>query len=751
MIVIFVFVFIVSGNLLAQAVVSKDSVAANRSQVVFESLQHPFDTSYKMNGLLKNYFTQEEKKLKNPVSGFTLRNIIAPGKIKIKPLPLFPAFSKPFVSVSGGRLEYSSFYSSHIDTPYAQKDLYQHQVNASARIVLGNQIPLKITAMFRRTNSDFFRNLNDVQVEFDVQALLLGLKKNALANVKSSLFMRDSIIGYAARLKLSEYTSLHQHFSNQFSEQNLMQANEMLNVPEVTWDVRLPDSLAKLKSDSLKQTARAFIQLYEQSKTQVDSVKRIYDSLSIVYAELTNQLSDTRGALEGSVRKYAGRKLPKYRTAIEKDGEALLPQKYRWLLGIRKFAVGKSYLNYSELSANNISIKGINVEYNSWYYLAFSAGVLDVRFRNIFIDNTEKFHQYLIMGRIGIGRLESNHFILSLFRGNKQSAIPGIAGERYKFNVTGMSIAANYLLGNNGYIKLEAGETVSPDFKRAPVKNTTWSLDDKTNKAYYVQFHYSLRKIDANVDGYYKYTGANFQSFSAYQANSALTSYSLKWDQYFFRKQLKISAGIKSNEFTNPFLVQQYKSNTVFKSVTAVFRKRKWPVLSVAYMPLSQYSVMGGVVMENRFNSLNMNAYHFYKLGDIRASSAFMLTRFYNQQVDSGFIYFNSRNITVNQLFNFKRFSAGFGISHSLNPSYQFTSIDQNIQMPVKHIGTLQLGVKINKMGTDQSSLGYYTGYRLPMNRQWGFNFFFEKGYIPAANGKLIDNKTGNIQLTKTF
>lgn len=666
-------------------------------------------------------------------------------------IPLLPKFSTPSISVYGGRAEYTTFYRSNIDTPYSQKNLYQHQVNTTMNILVGNQIPLRVSALFRRTNSDFFGNLNDVRVEFDVAAFQQQLKLNAVTNLQVSQYLRDSLAGHAIHYKLSQYTKLNEHFNEKFNPQRLTEEYEKIVSPDVSWNYGLPDSLAQLRSDSIKESARTFLRLYEKSKAELDSVKVVYDSLTALYNGLTYTIGNARQAIEGNIKSYISSKEREYGSTLRKNDEAMLPRGYRWLLGIRKFSIGKSFLNYSELTANNIPVKGINVEYNSRYYLAFSAGLVEPLFRNIFADNSRKFHQYFMMGRVGLGQPETNHIILSVYRGNKQSAAPVTAGNSYKYNVTGMSIEAKYLLANNGYLKAEVGQSISPDFKKLPVKNTAWTPGDKTNKALHIQLHYNIRKIDANVEGSYKYTGANYQSFSAYQVNAALSSYNIRWDQYLFRRQLKISGAIRCNEFSNPFLIQQYKSNTVFKSIMAVFRKRRWPVLSVSYMPISQYSVAGSLVIENRFNSLNINAVHFYKLGDIRASSVLMLTKFYNSGADSGFIYFNARNIMVSQVFNFERFDAVFGISHSTNSTYQFTSMYQHIQLPLKKVGTLLFGVKINKLNDDISKLGYYGSYRLPVRKRWGFSFFFEQGCIASVNGQMVNNKTGNIQLTKTF
>lgn len=669
---------------------------------------------------------------------------------KMDSVSLLPNFSQPYLGIGGGRIEMASFYRSHTDTPIAQNNLYQHQLNGYFDVNVANAIPLRVSLLLRRTNNAFFKNINDVQVEFDAGRFQYQLRQRLVKQVNVTQYLNDSVMKLADKISFLNYDSYFQKFREKFSEQRIIEAHEKIDVPEMTWDVQLPDSLAKRKSDSLKLEATYFLKSYEASKEMVDSLKKINDSILVLYHSVQSKLADAKKMLSGDLNDVLKERGENFLAASDKN-EAVIPARYRWLFSLRKFSLGKSFLNYSQLAANNTPIKGINVEYNSWYYFAFSAGLLDFNFRNFYAGDRSNFHQYLVMARFGIGTIEKNHVILSFFRGNKQTVLPNAAFSLYKFNVSGVTIEAKYNLASSGYLKIEAGETVSPDLTTNPLKNTNWKLSDKSNKAYYIQLHYNFQKIDGVMDGYYKYMGANYQSFNVYRYNSAVNSYSLKWDQYFFRKQVKISAAIKSNEFTNPFILERYSSNTVFKTFSVTVRKRKWPTVSVAYMPLSQYSISGGLVIENKFNSLNINANHFYKLGDVMATTGMMLIRFYNTQVDSGFVYYNSKNININQTFNFRKFVAAAGIYFSKNPSYFFSCLDQNIQLLFTRLGILQFGAKINKLNGDASRLGFYTRYRFPLKSSYGFSFFFEKGYLATANGMLIKNSMGNIQLTKTF
>src|SRR5690606_1382549 len=132
------------------------------------------------------------------------------------------------------------------------------------------------------------------------------------------------------------------------------------------------------------------------------------------------------------------------------------------------------------------------------------------------------------------------------------------------------------------------------------------------------------------IEAKYKQTGPNYQSFSSFQTNSALKSWYIKADQYFLRNMIRISAAARSNDFSNPFVIQKYQSNTIFKSFNVAFRKRKWPSVSAGYMPMSQLTVIDDQIAENRFQSLNANLYHYYLVGNTKTASTAMFNKFYN-------------------------------------------------------------------------------------------------------------------------
>lgn len=258
-----------------------------------------------------------------------------------------------------------------------------------------------------------------------------------------------------------------------------------------------------------------------------------------------------------------------------KGNDYLLSKKNSWLSGLRKLSIGKTTVDYSELTVKNIHVNGLNFEYNnSRYYFSVTAGLIDFRYRDYLLHNSKKPRQSFYMGRIGVGSLENNYIILSVFKGQKQVFKSGNFNNLFVSKIIGASIEARYQMPNNSYFKVEIAESISPDFRMDPPKNNKWNLKDKTDKAFIISSYFFIPRTRTRIDAKYKYTGANYQSFSYFQTNSTLHTWNIKAEQLMFKRHLKISAALKSNEFSNPYIIQSYQTNTIFKSLQVLFRKK---------------------------------------------------------------------------------------------------------------------------------------------------------------------------------
>jgi len=661
---------------------------------------------------------------------------------------------RPLLQFTGGMVSYNFDYRSNIDTPFLEKNIAQHQLLSSLNMTVAGSLPFRVNAFIRKSNSAVFRDINDVQVIFDAAAfrnmVSSGLRNRLLSEANK---LKDTLAGMLMDHNLAEAKKLSNWLTGSMSMQKLVDANEIIKTPGITDDKSLPDSVNRKRADSLQYLAKLFLETYNQTKHQYDSLQILGDSLKKVYESSIGKMLAFRQLLNkepnnpGSYRQWA-KEVDAY-----SEGASVIPAKYRWLMGIRSFALGRNTVNSSELTAKNISLNGVNFEYNSWYYVALTAGTVDYRFRDFIVNRSSRSPQYMYQARLGIGRLESNHFIVSFYQGQKQLfASSSSPGKITTVKVTGYSAESRWQLNRSSYVTVEAAQSLSPDFNSNPATlKSGWDFSDKTNKALAVKVYSWLPKTASRLEGQYKYTGANFQSFSSFQTNAELKAWYLKAEQNFLHRKLKIVASLRSNEFSNPYIIQNYKANTVFKSLSATWRSRKFPIISISYMPMSQLTMLGTQLAESRFQTFNASVSHFYKIGTSRESTSLVFSKFYNNSNDSGFIYYNSSNVFLSQSFFFKRFAATINISNSRNSNYEYTVMDEGINLPYSKWGTIGGGVKINNLNRQSTKTGGYVNGSIRLNRNDVLYFHVENNFLPGNGNQLVQNLMGNIGFTKAF
>jgi hypothetical protein len=727
----------------------KDTVLAITDSTIKKMNQELANINERFKNELKNSgssMVQEFKNIQKPKSDSVLKSLLPPNRFN----KVF--LENPFLKFNGGFISYNMNYRSNIDTPFTEQNILQHNAYGNVNISVAN-IPLRVNYLLRRSNSNIFQDINDIQVEFDAMqfgnTVRAKLKEKLLASMPA---VKDTLLAENYKAILEKFKSFDNWFINPDILQKLTESNEILNVPGITYDGNLTDTVNTLRSDQLKKSALLFIEEYNKRKVELERLKKIADSLEHLYNKMyakvqayknlvDKKLNGTNSA-EGLLQDLKGFGI----------NNISVPKRYQWLLNIRKAGLGRNQLNYSELTSKNMSLTGINFEYNSWYYLAFAAGKIDYRFRDFIINNNNIRPQYMYMVRLGIGKLEGNHLIFSFYKGQKQlfaatnnSAAAGV------INIAGLAAEAKYKINRNSYIIAEVAESLSPDFRNTPATKTKFDLQDNSNKALAVKFYSYIPATFTHLEGTYKYSGANFQSFSSFQTNSSLKSWHIKADQQFLKRKLKLAVALRSNEFSNPYIIQNYKSNTIFKSIQATYRAKRMPAVTIGYQPTSQITAIDSQFVENQFYSFNAGLTHSYKIGERRASSVLVYNRFYNNESDTSYLYYNASNIFFNQTILFNLYTMNMSLAHSKSTSFELNILDAGFQFKFSKIGSLGFGVKINDFDRTISETGAYGTIQLNLKKLGVINMVYDNGFIPGSNHRFIKNKMMNLNFTRAF
>jgi hypothetical protein len=150
-----------------------------------------------------------------------------------------------------------------------------------------------------------------------------------------------------------------------------------------------PEDSVKTREDSLKARAKRYDLDTAALSHQYDSTKKRLDSLGAELAVLNKRYQELKGLTNrnaGDEKKEIGQiasgtELKDKLKALH-ISDSSLPKGYQALYSIKSFGIGRTMLDYSELSAKNISINGLQIEYNPRSYMALAAGTVDYRFRD---------------------------------------------------------------------------------------------------------------------------------------------------------------------------------------------------------------------------------------------------------------------------------------------------------------------------------------------------------------------------------
>lgn len=660
----------------------------------------------------------------------------------------------PFLQVHGNVM-YNLNYYSRIDTPFSEREIYQHTIQTWLDVLVKGQYPMRIYLTNHFSNSNLFRNFSDLNFSYNNsrfnQQIRDGLRKNFLQSLPSQKTL-DSL-QRKLDMKWQQLKDLSAWMRNPAVVQHMVEAREQ-----------------ELRKASMKKDGGSYTppeiniidSLYDARQHDADSLRKEIAGLQrLLLATHQRSKKDIDQALQDIQRLDNPGQLKKKMQALG-ISDSSLPKGYQTLMAIRSFNVGRTVVNYSELSVKNISVNGVQAEYNPSSYYAFATGSVDYRFRDFLVQTPGRPKQYLNVVRVGKGLKDGNSVILTYFTGRRQlynaATTDSPAVQVPSSSLMGLTLEGNYHINDHILLTGEIAKSSSPSYvgdstHKPGLTSQLFSFRDRTNEAWALKLNAYFPGTQTRVRGSYKHLSANYQSFSIFTDGSAQSAWSARIDQLFFRRQLEISLGANTNDFSNPLISNEYKSTTVFKSAQVTLRKRRWPVISAGYYPSSQITRLSkDQYIENLFYTLVGNMTHSYTLNGLMMNTALVYTQFYNRGKDSGFTYFNTRNLMLSQSFFLGKLTLQFNGSTASNQDYQLYMLEGKVQHTISKVLTLGGGVKYNKQTVyDISQLGYSTDATLRLGSFGQVMLSADKGFIPGMNKQLVPDNTGRLTYYKTF
>lgn len=719
-----------------------------------------------------------------------------------------PPKREPVLQIHGD-ITYDFFYRSAIDTPYADQNVIQHGLQANIYATIKKTFPVAIQINARQSNSYLFKNYVDANIRFDGQTYQSLIKERLKAKVIESINGQsyDKLLETALREKQQVRQQVEQWLHDGKQLQQLIESKQALTaaLPSVNTDELLSvDNAGSLLEDSLQQMADAneHATKYKNivgkaiqykgyasklttftKKNLTETVKKElpenidkatdflkeYAQKNEKYKQYSKEIEELEAQYK-STKSETQQKIDSIKNFIDNtDDPALLQQQmkkykldsnktYKWvkhLLAIKRFAIGRSMVDYSELTAKSISVTGINAEYQNRLYFAIAAGTVDYRYRDFIARQVHKTPQYLLLARAGIGNPKTNNIVFTIYRGKKQASWFNTGNEPAVNNVFGVSIEGKYSIDKNNYIIAEVAKSSYPKFAASLNNNTgsskIFGLSDRSNEAYSIQIFSRIPATHTRLSGLYKKLGINFQSFNIFNFNANYSAWQIRADQYLFQKKLFVAASVRTNEYNSPYTVYNYKSNTIFTSVQATLRIKKWPVLTAAYMPASQLYKNGNDIIETRFSTLMASAAYMYRIRGVYMHSAVMYNKFFNDRDQQQFLYYNASGWLINHSIMGERLTLNSAANLSYNGDYRLLTLDQGMNYTLNKWLRAGGGLKWNRLNKISNAIGYYVNAQVKMKKLGEVHLTYDRGFLPGINRTLLPNDMGRAIYIKTF
>ena len=517
------------------------------------------------------------------------------------------------------------------------------------------------------------------------------------------------------------------------------------------------NSITQKAGNRIDSIAEPFMKKYEKKKHDLDSLQKRIDSLTKKADSIRNKVEKSiqtvRQKINGSANEKDLQKIAADNGInLDKDGKL-----QKSLSAIKTFSIGRSMINYTELTAQNITVTGINIEYNPSYYAAFAAGKIDYRFRDFLGKNKpQRNNQYIVMGRLGIGDKDHKALIFSYFTGRKNTADFSLSDSVKNYvNITGYSLEAIYKKDENTGISAEFAKSTKPvtgSFQSNKESGSLVRFSDKSNMGINIKAQTIFPETNTRISGFFRKTGENFQSFSLFSYNTDQTAWLIKADQPFLKNKISVTAMLRRNDFTNPFTDKTYKTSTVFKSIQVNIRFPKYPSVSIGYYPGTQlYMINKERIRESAYYILNGTANYSYFLKRISMNSLFVYNRYSNEATDSGFIAYKGINYYALQTLFLKKFQLQGGYSYAKQPELQFYSVETSIDYALRNWLKLGAGLKYNNISGGNNYWGERGQLSIKLRRLGEVQLQYEKSYLPTINQTLYPVEIGRLSYFKNF
>ncbi len=559
-----------------------------------------------------------------------------------------------------------------------QKDFYS-LLEFNPTVILAGQIPISASVLLSTEQNAQRQPMNQVSINFDYNYFRTLLEQKAMAKLDE--MKTGQGLGDMEKLKQNYiieknkgYLALKSKLSSPEAKEQLAKADEYNSLKKQS--TNLEKEIDKGKLNELKT---------KYGVTTMDDLETKKDQMPLKdYNELKFQMTTTdafAGAQE-QMKKLEGaknnaEKLEKQKEKLDKientDYMQIMrdPKYNKEILnklglnnsitkifgGLKSFNVGTSYPLYTELTMNGVRSNGFNIELNTGIaYLAFTKGTI----RNPRYDtamNTYEFKQELTAGRLGIGKKNASHLILSYINTAEQGNAFTAPIDSAVFNpgsnlVAGADLQISLLKNkfvtqaefNNSYTTSDIHAPGMPDNAKGTDQmsklqsqmtqilskvNYKPNVSTRMDYAYSVKSEINLFGDNTVMSGSYSYIAPGYTSYTAPYLMTDILKYEGKLNQSFWKKRIAVG-GFYKYMTDDLFNSKSFKTTISGYGAEASINLPKLPSIWAKYLPVNQISdfTISGQVGKLASNMTMAGSSYNFNFSKVSCSSQFIFTQY---------------------------------------------------------------------------------------------------------------------------
>jgi hypothetical protein len=683
-------------------------------------------------------------------------------------------FKRKLLSIEG-YVSYEYYYNQRIDTPYSSAAFQQHTERVQLLITIKEKYPIYINFSSRQSNNFFFKDFSDLGFRFDRSAFISNQKQKYLAAWHRNNPMLNLLSESKEKLKevIRKTEYLKQDLSDPSIFQTIIHEREdilknlskndierkdstdiFFNVTAVSenkFKLNQPMNFAPrsipVSPDTVLITATE--KWYTEQLRRLENLKRNQQQLSAY----CNVLKDSLLKEENSLNESYG-KTNKWRRHKERFGELQSISKNKvdnFLMNIRNLGFGRNNVSFSDLTVRNLTLTGIQFEYESKYYYALAGGKADYRFRDFILNSHSAPSPEFYIARIGTGYDHDQGLTVSLFSGVRHQLE---VNSFRRFTFTGFSVEVFKKFGKENILQIELAKTKMSKSPAAlsgkPTDLFNFHKDD--NLAVSGKLQYRVPETNTLLSGAYTKMGYSFQSINVLNNNINRKIWYLKGEQDFFKRTLRLTAMLRQNDFSNPQIIHNYDANAIFKTLILSYRKRGLPFVSVGYFPGTQLlKADSNKIIENTYYMFNLSTGYTKPLGRFVSNSVFNYNIFINQSTDTGFVHYKGRTFQFNEIMTYERISVQAAYSCTYQPSISFYTTEAGIDFSINKWLAVGCGGKYNRVIDGKSYWGGQGNASLILGKVGTLQFNYDKLFIPNYSNQLVSADVGRVYWIKYF